>query len=348
MAALLFRLHRWIGLGAALFLCLIGLTGSFLVFHDGIDRLLRPGAYRVVPGAEKLPLDALVGRAGEAWPDSEVIAVSVEEWDRPDAALLLRLHRGSDYLTASLDPYTGKPLGLDIDRVTHWVLRLHDGLLLDDRGRAAFFFVGVALVLLGITGLVACRGKWGALVRLPRWGVPRTGWSDLHVTVGLYAVLFNTMMGFTGAWMNFYFVAKGFHPRPPMAVSYRPPELPLERALESARQALPGLEPSGIFFPAAPGAPLRVFGDVPGTWFSNRYSNIVAVDAVSGAVRQVKAFRSLRGAEKVQALVVPLHFGDFGGTAVRIAYVVAGLTPTILAISGTALWLARRRAGAAR
>lgn len=347
MTAFLFRLHRWIGLGAALFLCLIGLTGSFLVFHDGIDRLLRPEAYRVVPRGEKLPLDVLVGKARQAWPGAEVFGVSTEDWGKPDATLLLRLHRGSEYPTASIDPYAGAPLGLNLDQTTRWILRLHDGFLLDKWGRTAFFFVGVALVVLGLTGLAACRGRWRALARWPRWEQgSRAGWGDLHLHVGFYTLLFNTMMGFTGAWMNFYFVAHLFQGHAPerKAVHYQTAALPLEQAVAVARQALPGLQPSAVFFPAVAGGPLRVMGDVSGEWFSNRFSNTVALDSGTGRVIQVKDFRKLHGLEKVQALVVPLHFGDFAGWPVKVLYTLGGLAPAVLSLSGCLIWFSRRRA----
>jgi uncharacterized iron-regulated membrane protein len=42
-------------------------------------------------------------------------------------------------------------------------------------------------------------------------------------------------------------------------------------------------------------------------------------------------------------MVAPLHFGNYGGLPVKLAYAVLGLTPGLLSVSGFVLWRLRRR-----
>ncbi|MDQ2694804.1 MAG: PepSY domain-containing protein, partial [Pseudomonadota bacterium] len=46
---------------------------------------------------------------------------------------------------------------------------------------------------------------------------------------------------------------------------------------------------------------------------------------------------------RAYAALVPLHFGDFGGLAVKLAYFLFGLAAVAMPISGGVLWLDRQR-----
>src|SRR5437868_7707455 len=54
-----FALHRWLGLWSGLFLLLIGLSGSLLVFKSSIDRWARPEMYELQTGSNPLSLDSV-------------------------------------------------------------------------------------------------------------------------------------------------------------------------------------------------------------------------------------------------------------------------------------------------
>jgi uncharacterized iron-regulated membrane protein len=73
----------------------------------------------------------------------------------------------------------------------------------------------------------------------------------------------------------------------------------------------------------------------------------VQVDPTTGRVLTVRRAWQAAWPAQWEALMAPLHFGTFGGWPVRVLYVVVGLTPGLLALTGFALWY-RRRAGAAR
>src|SRR5713101_4381949 len=59
MNRILFAFHRRMGLCAGIFLLLIGLSGSILVFHHSLERWLNPALYQIEPQGNRLSLDSL-------------------------------------------------------------------------------------------------------------------------------------------------------------------------------------------------------------------------------------------------------------------------------------------------
>ena len=57
MRKLLLNLHLYTGLIAGIFLVLLSVTGSFMVFEDDVDRALNPKLTWVQPGNKRLSLN---------------------------------------------------------------------------------------------------------------------------------------------------------------------------------------------------------------------------------------------------------------------------------------------------
>lgn len=66
MRKLLLNLHLWAGLIAAVFLILLGITGSFMVFEVEIDRALSPKLTWVTPSERRLTLTEMKSRLEES------------------------------------------------------------------------------------------------------------------------------------------------------------------------------------------------------------------------------------------------------------------------------------------
>ena len=102
----LLTLHQSVGLVAALFLVVIAVSGSMLVFEDEIDRALNRSTSFVAAGVRPLPLETLVARVQSAYPDDRPVAVRVAE--APGQAYVVSLRSRQ---AAMVDPYTGAVLG---------------------------------------------------------------------------------------------------------------------------------------------------------------------------------------------------------------------------------------------
>jgi len=53
-------------------------------------------------------------------------------------------------------------------------------------------------------------------------------------------------------------------------------------------------------------------------------------------------FDQLAFTDKLEAIAFPLHVGNFGGHLLKIFYIIIGLTPGLLAITGFLLWYRRK------
>src|SRR3546814_8468565 len=58
-----FQFHKWIGLLLAVLIIPLSLTGSALVWHDGLDKLVNPGRYAVSAVDPRLQPEAYANAA---------------------------------------------------------------------------------------------------------------------------------------------------------------------------------------------------------------------------------------------------------------------------------------------
>ena len=67
------------------------------------------------------------------------------------------------------------------------------------------------------------------------------------------------------------------------------------------------------------------------------------IHATTGVPKKVHDPRTAGFWSLVNGLMEPLHFGDFGGLALKWLYFFLGMTPAFLSISGTLIWLDARQ-----
>jgi uncharacterized iron-regulated membrane protein len=172
-------LHRYVGLGLALFLILEGLTGSLLAFNTELERLINPQLFaKAEPGAPRLSLAELCERAEALVPKARVAYMFVS----PDQAMMRMWPRKDpatgkgfdlDLTQLFLDPTTGAELGrrykgdLTQGRVNimPFIYRLHQELALNQTGVTVLGFVALiwtidCLIAFYLTLPVTRRAFW--------------------------------------------------------------------------------------------------------------------------------------------------------------------------------------------
>jgi len=186
--------------------------------------------------------------------------------------------------------------------------------------------------------------------------------SDLHKSAGIWGLGFHMLIAATGAWLGLApLFEQGWQyawsatptrsaaapPVDPVAVPAqarnRSAPMPSLDALHgAARQAVPGFEVVYVS--------LRNWGAVDArASFTGRLAGHLAstarvdIDAATGSIRRVHDPRTAGFWSMVNALMEPLHFGDFGGLPLKWLYFFLGLTPAFLSITGTLIWLDGRR-----
>ncbi|CAM2197215.1 Uncharacterized iron-regulated membrane protein [Paraburkholderia kururiensis] len=105
---ILVRLHRWFGLGTAVFLFLSGLTGSIIAWHRELDAALNPAFFYAHTSGPALPSLELAKRVEAADPRLRVTWLPLAA--EPGRTLQV-------LVAPRNDPHTGKPYALDFNQL---------------------------------------------------------------------------------------------------------------------------------------------------------------------------------------------------------------------------------------
>jgi uncharacterized iron-regulated membrane protein len=343
------QIHSWLGLICGLFLVLIGLTGSLLVFSHELDALFHPRMVRVEQTGPRLSFDHLLREVNRQLPGYEVVGWPISANPHAADAVRVRQRGHPEWTRAYVNSYTGQVLGHGEWRgtVSDWLLELHYSLFLKTWGTAVCGVVAVGFCILGLTGIWLYWVFWRSFFSL-RWGKSvRIFCSDLHKAVGISSVVFNLILGFTGAWWNLPSIPQVWNP---------PPEIPspaerlysvsisISAMMTEAVRQLPGLDLSetNLGFPRGVGQPFIVRGRLASHPFASPFGSSVSFDAQTGAVLEKSDLRQQPLWAQIEDAMGPLHFGTFGGWPVKVLWCVGGLTPGILSLSGFLIWRARR------
>jgi uncharacterized iron-regulated membrane protein len=353
MTKRLWKLHSWLGLLAGLGLLVIGATGSLLVFRDEIDGIVARDIMRVEPTEQgRLSWDELHAAAKRAWPDHAVTGFGPRR--DPKLADLIYLKSRSDgkFVAGTLDPYTGRAISGPLNpslTFTGLLLELHYTWFAEHVGMLITGIFAVLLCLLGLSGVWLYRGFWRSFCTL-RWKQSaRIFFSDLHKMVGISSVVFNLILGFTGAYWNLTHVATdglSHHEEEPMPAtgSFVSETISLNALADVAKKKLPGFDARWVTFPSEQEENLTFWGTVtPGFVLSGDYNSSAAFDPKTGALKEVVDMRQASLWAKITDSFAPLHYGTFGGLPVKILWCVLGFAPGVLAVSGFMIWWRRGR-----
>lgn len=341
----LFQIHLWAGILLALYLTLIGVSGSLLVFENELTQWALPKPF----AAPRLPLDELLRVGQRALPDARPTFLSLPQNNLPYARLWLRDGRGQ---TQSLfvDPGSGQVLTGHTVWI-EWVHKLHVNLLLGPRGLVVNGLGAASLLLLTLTGiLIGWPGirRWKEALRLRYSQGRRRFFFDLHRAVGFWTLLFALWWGLSGLYFAFHpqlgraiealFPVRAMHPPsvPPDPVTAGA-HVPIERLAESALRATPGGWLSGIALPDSERDPVVVYVDrrKPGD-FSQR--DIHSFGAHSGRLLATWHYgQNQTPGDWILWAMHPLHFGTLWGLGFKILWALAGLALPTLSLTG--LWL---------
>ena len=200
-----FQIHLWTGLGIGLYLLMICLTGSVLVYRNEIYRAFSPEPVIVAGSGESLTPETLTEAAQRVYPDHDV--TDVRTGDTPQHAVEISLRDDGETIRRLFHPYTGEDLGDPLPvgyRVSAWMLDLHDNLLGGRTGRKINGIGAFSFIVLAVTGIFV----WWPGVRSWRRSLTidtkanwrRLNW-NLHSAFGFWSMPFVLMWGITGVYL---------------------------------------------------------------------------------------------------------------------------------------------------
>jgi uncharacterized iron-regulated membrane protein len=351
--------HQWLGLGSSLIVLVLCLTGTLLALQGPIESWINRDVQRVVPQGQPMALETLVPKlAAEAERPFTGLVIPPSA----DEALQLRQGRAVTYV----NPYTGEVLGevnAGVRDAFMVVFRLHRWLLLDDGiGRP---ITGAATVIFVVTLLTGMLLWWPKHVKQLlgslrfRKNANWKGWNyDLHVVLGLYALVPLFVMGVSGLYWSYNAPFKAavyrvFDGQPAPEAKARPraagdaptwTALPYARLVEKTNQVYPYAGPIRITFPRAANQPVEVSKVHMPTAISMPYVDQLTLDGRTGEVLEQAPFAQKTRAERVLSLIKDIHVGTvFGGASLAI-YLLACAIGTTLPLTGALHWWSKLRA----
>jgi uncharacterized iron-regulated membrane protein len=348
----LFQVHLWIGIVAGLYVLLISVTGAALVFRIEMQRAMHPRLFTPSSGGSTAHPVEIMNSVARAFPGERVSGVDAPTTARP--TYLAYASRGNRFRTLLLDPVTANLLGELADTTFLRTLQdLHFDLLGGRTGRIVNGVGALFLAAMCLTGLVIWwpgRTNWrrGLTIDLHRrWR--RVNW-DLHSAVGVWTVALVAMWAITGAYFAFPSAFRSaVNAISPLTVSRAPlsaarsgrDALSWHTLIEEARRHAPGQHVARVVVPASETAALLVmFSDLQPTPAGAELLPVY-LDQYSGAVLTSATPAPRTIGDVIIGWVAPLHVGSFGGTAVRIAWLVVGLSPAFLFVTGFTMWWTR-------
>jgi uncharacterized iron-regulated membrane protein len=203
----LFQVHLWVGIAAGLYILMISITGSAIVYRPQISRRYQRKPVVLEPAASRMSESELRQRAAQLYPKYDV--ADYFEAKKPTDPVAIVLRNDSAHMQRLFNPYTGADLGDPLSpavRAMEWLSDLHDNLLGGKKGRAVNGVGAICCTVLALTGAIIWwpgiyswrRGltiKWDA--KFARWNY------DVHSAVGFWLLLFVFMWGVTGIYLSF-------------------------------------------------------------------------------------------------------------------------------------------------
>ena len=346
---LAFKLHLYLGLAVGIFLAVIALTGSLLVFSPEIDRFFNPQLLQVIPQSERIPLENVLQIVEKAYPQNQAVSILLPREAKEVYQVWIR-SKSEEIVSVYLNPYSGKITGTRIDKETFtgFILTLHAELAGGEFGHLVVGICGIVMLGITFTGLVLWTG-WRNLSRgfSINW---KAHWQrtvfDLHNVSGIVSVAFLILISATGTAIIFYTPVESAlywltNEKPQPALTSHPHSSSsrqnLDEILDQVNTVWPEAKTTFISLPLTPEATFKVRKKFPTDSHPNGISTIY-LDQYSGKILQADSVNSASVANRILNSLYPLHIGSYGGIYLRLVHAIAGLAPIVLFITGVMMW----------
>ncbi len=349
-----FQVHLWVGILLSLYLIMIGITGSILVFRTELEKSLNPW-HNLRVTEPFTDITAVVDNVRAAYPKARLISVSTPTSSNPTfLAIVQSSDRERREVRIGIHPVTAVVLG-EFPPANSWISviqRLHVNLLIGIRGRQANGVAAAFLILLNVTGMVIWWPGLRCWTRALKVDF-RRHWRrvnfDLHRAAGFWTLSIASFWAISGIYFGFpsqtvkiidrispIITAKA--PLVTVSPERNPAQPDLRAVVAQARALDPGTTLKGIAFPFNRRAPLLIFmnrRNAPGydyadTLFFNPYQGRHLATWRYGVNRSF--------GDWLLWLQTPLHFGTDWGLGIKILWALLGLAIPLLTVTGAVMY----------
>lgn len=355
--------HLYLGIIAGAILCVVGLTGSILVFQDEIDIALNKELFESLKGQKRYSIQEIVPLVQQKYPQLHFDYAMVAEENNPNATF--RFFNFAKEEEFFINPYNGELAGkrLEHSSFIHMTMEIHRTLLVPVVGRYIVGFATLCMIILTISGLrlwVPAQYKkwkqWKAVMTVNFKASFKRQNYDWHNVLGLYSapvVLLLCISGFAITFSTVFigslFVLNGQSPQSVATIFGQQSKyvegakpITLAEASAIAYKTMPEAEVLGVAIPTTKEMVYRLDMKSPGpSKEGNRV--MMMIDQYSGNINlfSEKDFPNI--GNSYLTWLTPIHYGTFGGMPTRILALIGGLIPLLLFITGFIVWWPRYR-----
>jgi uncharacterized iron-regulated membrane protein len=335
---------------------LLCLTGLPLIYYQEIGHLLgnTVEAPRMAPGTPHADLDRVIAAGRALYPQKRMMYMS-QEADEPAIWNLTLGDTPTDehYKPIAVDARTAQVLAepsFEGGGFLSTMLHLHEDMFAGLPGKLFLGAMGVLLLVAIVSGVVL----YAPFMRKLEFGAVRSGrnarlkWLDLHNLLGIATLVWALVVGATGVVNTLADVLLKVWQGTEVAAMLKPyagmqPPAQLASAqlvVARAEAAEPGMKVAFVAFPGTPFASPHHYGVYMrgAEHFSARLYKPVLVDAQTG---EITARRELPWYLSALLISQPLHFGDYGGAAMKLLWALLDIATIVVLGSGLYLWLRR-------
>jgi uncharacterized iron-regulated membrane protein len=352
--------HKWTSLVCTLFLLMLCLTGLPLIFRDELtfwlgDAIEPPGQ---VSASAPVNLDALIQDAKARHPQDAVkfltkdddypmwfVSLGDNPMSRENSAICMYDQRTGEFLKEY-------PAGHGLIYV---LLTLHVEMFAGLWGTLFLGTMGLVFVASVVSGIVV----YGPFMRKLPFGTlrrarsTRLAWLDLHNLLGIVTVTWALVVGVTGVintldrpLLSYWQMTEISDMLTPWKDKPAPAKVvPVDEVIRTVEAVAPELAVRFIAFPGTPFAgPHHYMVFMRGrTSLTERLLTPMLINAETA---QVSDSRHLPWYLTVLLLSQPLHFGDYGGTPLKVIWALLDVITIIVLLSGLYLWWQKRKSSA--
>lgn len=346
--------HAAIGLVAGALLYLVSLTGTVAVLFEEWQRIEQrqtPEMTSIEPAAIQLGIEAVMAsEVGKPKTTHLYVHLPVEALPRTTIT--------TDHQARNLDA-NGKIVGPEEIAWSDFIVELHYALTMPGViGITIVGALGVMMLALSISGVVAHPRIFRDAFRLRARDKSGLGLADWHNRMSVWTLPFTIAIALTGAVIGManitawgiaqldyggkveavyepIFGAEGKANATPAAAPK------VATALSYMRTHYPDIEVTYVTLhePGTMGQHIQLLGVHPQRLIFGEYYNFDA----EGRFQNVAGLSDGDIGQQAAASNYDLHFGNFAGLPVKLAYVIFGLALTAICATGTYIWLGKRQ-----
>lgn len=363
------KAHLWLSLATGVWIAVLGLSGSVLVYYESLDRQLNPSLFECGQTQVNASLEQAYASVRAIHPTTRVFSIY-----RGDAlneawrAYVQHPQNAEESLEILFCPGTGEQLGsrgwasgeLSRSTVFSWAYALHYSLLLrgefwGNTGQYVVGGMGVALVLSLLSGLILWwprGGKWRQALWLKPGARGIRRYFDWHRVSGYLSIVPLLLIALSGVQMAF---GQWINPLvnkiaplhnyaledPVLSPSDRP-RMTLDQLYQTAQAVFPQAQLNGVRFGDEFSGMSMIFLQ-PDELRAELGTSRVVLDPWSGEILQVRNPLAGSAGDDLLEWMFPLHNGEAFGHFGRFIALVAGFIPFVLFVTGLSIWARRRR-----